>query len=152
MGEPEAQGHPNGDASLDHPMDVHTSVVNSDPSATSSSNTIDSNAVSTSYTTPLDCPNDDDVQPPPAKRPRMHSDADEASLANVSPPCPVRLSRRANVKSKSRQLHPQHLPCPRCILTESLPLMAMALLHRLSVDRRPLALPNFAFASQQFVL
>jgi hypothetical protein len=56
MGEPEAQRHPNGDAGLDYPMNVHSSVVNSEPSATSSSNTIDSNAVST----PLDRPYDDD--------------------------------------------------------------------------------------------
>ena len=108
MGEPETQGHPNGDVGLDHPMDVQTSVFTSDPSsvpAPTSSNTIDSNAVSTSYTTPRDsCPNDDDVQPPPAKRPRMHSDADQASLANVSPPCPVRLSRRANIVLQVR--HP----------------------------------------------
>lgn len=41
-------------------------------------------------------PNDDDIQPPPAKRARKHSDADQASLANVRLSCPVRQCGRAN--------------------------------------------------------
>jgi len=92
MREPETNGHPNGDVGLDHPMDVQSPVVTPDPSfppAASSSNTVESIPLSTSYTTPNDdsCPHDDDVQPPPAKRPRVHSDADKASLANVSQTC-----------------------------------------------------------------
>ena len=42
-------------------------------------------------------PNDDDIQPPPAKRARKHSDADQASLANVRLSRPVRRSGRANL-------------------------------------------------------
>lgn len=34
-------------------------------------------------------PNDDDIQPPPAKRARKHSDADQASLANTATPPPA---------------------------------------------------------------
>ena len=41
-------------------------------------------------------PNDDDIQPPPAKRARKHSDADQASLANVRLFYFVRRHRRAD--------------------------------------------------------
>ncbi|EKM60891.1 uncharacterized protein PHACADRAFT_247110 [Phanerochaete carnosa HHB-10118-sp] len=37
-------------------------------------------------------PNDDDIQPPPAKRARKHSDADQASLANTATPPPASMS------------------------------------------------------------
>jgi bromodomain-containing factor 1 len=51
----------------------------------SSMATIVSNGASTSYSSPNDhsIPNDDH-KPPPAKRARLHSDADMASLAHVS--------------------------------------------------------------------
>lgn len=39
---------------------------------------------------------DDEARPPPAKRARKHSDADQASIANVSTSVVVRLQRRAN--------------------------------------------------------
>lgn len=45
---------------------------------------------STAHTTPNDALDDDDDKPPPAKRPRMHSDADQASIAHVSPLFSVR--------------------------------------------------------------
>jgi bromodomain-containing factor 1 len=39
---------------------------------------------------------DDEARPPPAKRARKYSDADQASIANVSTSVIVRLDRRAN--------------------------------------------------------
>jgi len=48
----------------------------------SSMATIELNGASTSYSSPNE--RDDDHNPPPAKRARMHSDADIASLAHVS--------------------------------------------------------------------
>lgn len=39
---------------------------------------------------------DDEARPPPAKRARKHSDADQASIANVSTSVIMRLQRRAN--------------------------------------------------------
>lgn len=56
----------------------------------SSMATIVSNGASTSYSSPHNQPlHDDDHKPPPAKRARIHSDADIASLAHsASPPPP----------------------------------------------------------------
>lgn len=48
----------------------------------SSMATIVSNGASTSHSSPHD--HEDDHKPPPAKRARLHSDADIASLAHVS--------------------------------------------------------------------
>ncbi|KAH7921257.1 hypothetical protein BV22DRAFT_1114517 [Leucogyrophana mollusca] len=63
---------------------------------------LDSTAPSTSYTTPNDLssprdhPNpeadEEDVKPPPAKRARKFSDADQASIANTASPPPVTAS------------------------------------------------------------
>jgi bromodomain-containing factor 1 len=39
---------------------------------------------------------DDEATPPPAKRARKYSDADQASIANVSTSVIVRLDRHAN--------------------------------------------------------
>ena len=53
----------------------------SSPAPLVPSSTVESLAPSSPYSNVS--PNDDDVQPPPAKRARKHSDADQASLANV---------------------------------------------------------------------
>lgn len=83
----EDQPHPpnglngtNGDV----PMTIDTPVTTPGVPPSSSIDTIESNGASTSHTTPNDCADQDDDQPRPAKRPRVHSDADKASLAHVS--------------------------------------------------------------------
>jgi len=60
-----------------------------------SSSTLESLNASSPYSNVS--PNDDDVQPPPAKRARKHSDADQASLANVRLSYLVRHCRRADL-------------------------------------------------------
>jgi hypothetical protein len=90
----EPNGHPNGKTELDLSTDVQTPdtpPVSSSLPAASSSTTIESIPVSTPYSTPNDSSRNDDDMPPPAKRARMHSDADKASLAHVSVPRLVRL-------------------------------------------------------------
>jgi hypothetical protein len=76
----------NGSHHADTPVNV-----NGHPATTSGvqifSGMSDGDAL-TSHTPPSD--DEEETQPPPAKRPRMHSDADQASLAHVStPPCLV---------------------------------------------------------------
>ena len=74
-------------------------VVSSSTPASSSLPAVSANATTVeTATSPYSnsSPNDDDIQPPPAKRARKHSDADQASLANVRLFCPVRRSGRAN--------------------------------------------------------
>lgn len=68
-------------------MDEHTPATT--PGIFNDTNGI-SEDPSTAHTTPNDVLDDDDVKPPPAKRPRMHSDADQASIAHVSPLFSVR--------------------------------------------------------------
>jgi len=111
----ETNGHTNGTVDLDHPMDVQTpapTLVASSLPAASSSTTIESNPVSTPYSTPNDCSRNDDDKPPPAKRARMNSDADKASLAHVSAPRLVRRYGRANhvlsFRSLQLRLQPHH--------------------------------------------
>ncbi len=83
---------------VDHPkVDVTSppaTVSSSFPPVPSSTTVIEAVDASSPYSN--NSPNDDDIQPPPAKRARMHSDADEASLANVRLFCPVRRYGRAN--------------------------------------------------------
>lgn len=60
---------------------------------------------------------DDEVRPPPAKRARKYSDADQASIANVSTSIVVRLQRRANSAcplSYSRSTDPEDWLSPSC--------------------------------------
>jgi hypothetical protein len=121
----EPNGHPNGKTELDLSTDVptpDTPPVSSSLPAASSSTTIDSIPVSTPYSTPNDsCRNDDDM-PPPAKRARMHSDADKASLAH----------------------HPRHLH----LLLQSLQ-STVQCLHRLRPPPFPLlVLPNSVTVSR----
>lgn len=79
---PSINGLPNGQ-NLESLAAMSTSLH-----AVSSSDTaIDSLAASSPYlnnTTPNEHERDDDDKPPPAKRARKYSDADKASLANVS--------------------------------------------------------------------
>ncbi|THV05961.1 Bromodomain-containing protein [Dendrothele bispora CBS 962.96] len=65
-------------------VDDHTPAATPAPSA---SYTADSLGASTSHTTPNDADDDED-KPPPAKRARVYSDADRASMANSSTPPP----------------------------------------------------------------
>lgn len=79
-----ANGLPNGQTN-DTP--VATPVSPSLPAAVSSSETaVDSHAASSPYANNTNANNDDDDhdKPPPAKRARKYSDAERASLANVS--------------------------------------------------------------------
>ncbi|KAF5368460.1 hypothetical protein D9758_002376 [Tetrapyrgos nigripes] len=64
--------------------------------ALSASFTADSIGPSTSHTTPNDAPDDDEDQPPPAKRARMDSDADMASITHSSTPPPLSASASAS--------------------------------------------------------
>ncbi|THH02472.1 hypothetical protein EW026_g391 [Hermanssonia centrifuga] len=79
---------------VDHPkVDVTSppaTVSSSFPPVPSSTTVIEAVDASSPYSN--NSPNDDDIQPPPAKRARMHSDADEASLANTATPPPASLS------------------------------------------------------------
>ncbi|KAF9270448.1 Bromodomain-containing protein [Marasmius fiardii PR-910] len=54
----------------------------------STSETLESVGSSTSHTTPNDGPDEEDDKPPPAKRARVYSDADKASLAHSASPPP----------------------------------------------------------------
>jgi hypothetical protein len=120
----ETNGHANGNgnAELDQPMDVQTPATTSVPSplpAASSSTTIDSNPVSTPYSTPNDCSHNDDARPPPAKRARMHYDNEESSLAHVSAPRFVRqyigvliMCQVSNSTSSASRSSQWHEPCP----------------------------------------
>ena len=79
-----ANGLPNGQT---HESPVATPVSPSLPPAVSSSETaVDSHAASSPYANNTNANNDDDHddKPPPAKRARKYSDAERASLANVS--------------------------------------------------------------------
>ncbi|OAX38991.1 hypothetical protein K503DRAFT_117071 [Rhizopogon vinicolor AM-OR11-026] len=60
---------------------------------------------------------DDEARPPPAKRARKYSDADQASIANVSTSVAVRLQRRANsacLLSYPRSADPEDWLSPSC--------------------------------------
>ncbi|KAI0343894.1 Bromodomain-containing protein [Trametopsis cervina] len=88
-----AESIPAGDIQMDEadassPNDVADNTATSAPPVPSS--TVESLAASSPYSNVS--PNDDDVQPPPAKRARKHSDADEASLANTATPPPASVS------------------------------------------------------------
>ena len=79
-----ANGLPNGQA---HESPVATPGSPSIPAAVSSSETaVDSHPASSPYANNTNANNDDDDhdKPPPAKRARKYSDAERASLANVS--------------------------------------------------------------------
>lgn len=86
----EPQSEPAGDDAMvvaDAPAPNHAGS-SAAPTASSlpavSSNATVVETASSPYST--SSPNDDDIQPPPAKRARKHSDADQASLANVRYP------------------------------------------------------------------
>lgn len=78
---------PNGDLSngLSHPKTDSpppaTVPASSLPAVSSSITAVESLAADSPYSN--NSPNNDDIQPPPAKRARMHTDPDQASLANV---------------------------------------------------------------------
>jgi hypothetical protein len=60
---------------------------------------------------------DDEARPPPAKRARKYSDADQASIANVSASVIVRLKRRANsafLLSYLPSVNPEDRLSPSC--------------------------------------
>lgn len=81
-----ANGLPNGQT---HESPIATPVSPSLPAAVSSSETaVDSHAASSPYNnTNANNDDDDHDKPPPAKRARKYSDAERASLANVSTFC-----------------------------------------------------------------
>jgi hypothetical protein len=66
--------------------DVHDIVMEEHTPATTPdiSGSFSTNGASTAHTTPNDVHDDDDDKPPPSKRQRVHSDADQASSAHVS--------------------------------------------------------------------
>ncbi|KAF5382911.1 hypothetical protein D9757_006322 [Collybiopsis confluens] len=66
-------------------MDEHTPATTPGVSGSFSGTNGD---ISTAHTTPNDADDDDDDKPPPAKRPRVHSDADQASIAHSATPPP----------------------------------------------------------------
>lgn len=81
---------------LDHPMGTPiTPVTTPGVQGFSGASNGDSTTNTTPNAAPLDDGEGDDDKPRPAKRPRVHSDADEASIAHVSfvfpvrPPCGV---------------------------------------------------------------
>lgn len=65
------------------------------PTVSSNVAVVDSLAASSPYSSNVS-PNDDDDKPPPAKRARKFSDAEKASIANVSRFCYVRRPGRAD--------------------------------------------------------
>ncbi|KAJ3794041.1 Bromodomain-containing protein [Lentinula aff. detonsa] len=83
-------GHSNGNgvngihADADILMEEHTPATTPDVSGAF----FHGNNDSTAHTTPNDALDDDDVKPPPAKRARVHSDADHASNAHSATPPP----------------------------------------------------------------
>lgn len=83
------------------PQDADVDMAEVDPpapnhAATAASSSVPQESLATSSPYSTSSPNDDDIQPPPAKRARKHSDADQASLANVRLFCPVRRCGRAD--------------------------------------------------------
>ncbi|KAL0072171.1 transcription initiation at TATA-containing promoter protein [Marasmius tenuissimus] len=76
---------PNGTDVVMGDNDEHTPATTP---AVSTSPTMESVGSSTSHTTPNDGPDDDHDKPPPAKRARVYSDADKASLAHSASPPP----------------------------------------------------------------
>ncbi|KAI0786017.1 Bromodomain-containing protein [Abortiporus biennis] len=89
---PSVNGLPNGHSHIanhDHsPVATSGSAI---PAVSSSNTAVDSLAASSPYSNDIS-PNDDDVQPPPAKRARKYSDAEKASIANTATPPPVSVS------------------------------------------------------------
>lgn len=81
-----AEVGPNGRLSEQPKRSREPTPVASYPGATSSSTAIDSIGASTSYTTPNEYSTQEDEGsvPPPAKRARTFSDADQASVMHVS--------------------------------------------------------------------
>ncbi|KAJ6574863.1 Bromodomain-containing protein [Mycena capillaripes] len=75
----------NGDVSM-HDIDVHSPATSPGDVPPASSN-----GASTSHTSPADPPpvDQEDDQPPPAKRPRILSDADKASFTHSATPPPA---------------------------------------------------------------
>ena len=66
------------------------------PAVSSSGTVVNSLAPSSPYSNNIS-PNDDDDKPPPAKRARKYSDAEKASITNVSFLWPVRHSGRTDL-------------------------------------------------------
>jgi bromodomain-containing factor 1 len=81
-----AEVGPNGHPGEQPKRSREPTPVASVPAATSSSTTMDSVGASTSYTTPNEYSTQEDEGslPPPAKRARTFSDADQASIMHVS--------------------------------------------------------------------
>ncbi|ESK98428.1 transcription regulator [Moniliophthora roreri MCA 2997] len=67
----------------------HTPATTPGVSGSTTSGTAESLGSSTSHTTPNEGPGDDEDGPRPAKRARVHSDADKASLAHSATPPPL---------------------------------------------------------------
>lgn len=86
---------PNGHT---HESPAATPMSTSLPAVSSSETAVESRNASSPYPNNITSNNnDDDVKPPPSKRQRKHSDADRASIANVSIHILVRRSGRANL-------------------------------------------------------
>ena len=95
----ESQSEPADDAMVEADAPAPSQAVSpAAPTASTSLPAVSSSAPAVEASSPYSnsSPNDDDIQPPPAKRARKHSDADQASLANVRLSCPVRRCGRAN--------------------------------------------------------
>ncbi|KAI0690697.1 Bromodomain-containing protein [Cytidiella melzeri] len=100
------------DADVPTPNHVTASPTVNGPSSPAPlvpSSTLESLAASSPYSNVS--PNDDDVQPPPAKRARKHSDADQASLANTATPPPASVS--PDPLPESATPHRDATPVPR---------------------------------------
>ena len=99
----------------DTESETHPTALETDASMSS----VTLNGASPTSSTPAG-PHHDDDKPPPAKRARMHSDADEASLAHVSPNLLCTYVRYANPNLaslassfRSQLLHLLHPPSRR---------------------------------------
>jgi len=78
-------GHPvdpDGDVTMEQPSPIVNGSMDRDREASHPDSTAP--PLPSASASPYHPEPDDDLKPPPAKRPRKHSDADRASLANVS--------------------------------------------------------------------
>lgn len=73
---------PDGDVTMEHPLPIVNGSMDCDREASHPDSTC--LPLPSASALPYHPEPDDDVKPPPAKRPRKHSDADRASIANVS--------------------------------------------------------------------
>ncbi|KIM54213.1 hypothetical protein SCLCIDRAFT_1222173 [Scleroderma citrinum Foug A] len=81
---------PDGDVTMEHPLPIVNGSMDCDREASHRDSTC--LPLPSASASPFHPEPDDDVKPPPAKRPRKHSDADRASIANTASPPPVTAS------------------------------------------------------------